>query len=73
MKVSYTEVATLRAGIPYTYGSGSNWYVLLRTGDVLHLNYLDGIETMSTQTAEWHRRSVHAQHGFRYAKSMEIL
>lgn len=73
MKVNYAEESTLKVGIPYTYGGGNSWYVLLSTGNVLYLNSLQGIETVSTQTAEWHHRSVHAQHGFRYAKSLEIL
>lgn len=73
MKVNYAEEATLKVGVPYTYGIGNSWYVLTSAGDVLYLNDPDGIEPINENTAEWHRRSVHAQQGFRYAKSMEIL
>lgn len=73
MKVNYEEEASLKVGIPYTYGNGSNWYVLTPAGELLYLNDSEGIEAVVYSTAEWHRRSAHTQPGFRYAKSMEIL
>lgn len=73
MKVNYAEETTLKVGIPYTYGTGASWYVLTGKGDILYLNEPVGIELVSKDTAEWHRRSVQAQPGFRYAKSMGIL
>ena len=63
----------LKIGIPYTYGNGSNWYVLLSGGPVLYLNSSEGFEALDPVDAVWHHREAVIQEGFRYAQSMEIL
>ena len=73
MKTDYIKHRTLRVGIPYTYGSGANWYVLLSGGPVIYLNDPDGVEMIERVDAEWQRREAVHQPGFKYAVSMEIL
>lgn len=73
MKVNYEESTELKPGIPYTTGSGVNWYVLLVDGSVLFLNDPDGICAIAEWAAKEHRNNGTSPRGFRYAKSMEIL
>lgn len=70
MKIEYSEQRSLQVGVPYTYGTGTNWYVRLPDNSVLYLN---GFVPVDDSDAEWHLAVAQSQRGFRYAKSMEIL
>ena len=74
MKVNYSPCkASLKPGVPYTYGSGCNWYVLLVDGTVIFLNDPDGVCAIAEWAAKEHQERATCYKGFRYAQSMEIL
>lgn len=60
----------LLVGVPYTWGVGEHWYVLLDTGVVVYLN---DFTVMSSLASDKHRKEATIYQGFRYAQSMEIL
>lgn len=70
MKIEYSGHQSLQVGVPYTYGTGVDWYVRLPDNSVLYLNeYV----LLDASDCVWHIANAHRQRKFCYAKSMEIL